>query len=142
MTRVEPLSFLRKHRRGVLSAVSPSGGPEAAVLGVGFTDQLEIIFDTLDSTRKWVNRRHSAKVAFVIGWDRETTVQYEGIADEPKRAELDRLKEAHFVPYPDGRARQRWAGITYFRLRPGRARYSDFNVPLTIFEFREADLAE
>lgn len=63
MTRVERLSFLRKHRLAVQSTVSPSGSPEAAVAGVAFTDQLEITFDPLDSSRKCVNLRHSAKAA-------------------------------------------------------------------------------
>jgi pyridoxine/pyridoxamine 5'-phosphate oxidase len=140
MTRIELLNFLRKHRLGVLSTVSPFGEPEAAVVGVAFTDQLEIIFDTLDSTRKCTNLRRNPRIAFVIGWDHEITVQYEGIADEPKGAELDRLKEAYFIPYPDGRERQKWAGITYFRVRPTWARYSDFNAPLKIVEFTENDL--
>jgi pyridoxine/pyridoxamine 5'-phosphate oxidase len=140
MTRNELLNFLRKHRLGVLSTVSGAGEPEAAVVGIAFTDQLEIIFDTLDTTRKCVNLRRNPKIAFVIGWDEETTVQYEGTADEPKGAELDRLKEAYFVPYPDGRERQKWAGITYFRVRPMWARYSDFNAPLKIVEFSENEL--
>jgi pyridoxine/pyridoxamine 5'-phosphate oxidase len=140
MTRIELLNFLRKHRLGVLSTVSPLGEPEAAVVGVAFTDQLEIIFDTLDSTRKCANLRRRPRIAFVIGWDHETTVQYEGIADEPKGAELDRLKETYFIPYPDGRARQNWAGMTYFRVQPMWARYSDFNAPLKIVEFTENDL--
>src|ERR1700690_1132091 len=140
MTRNELLNFLRKHRLGVLSTVSGAGEPEAAVVGMAFTDQLEIIFDTLDTTRKCVNLRRNPKIAFVIGWDEETTVQYEGTADEPKGAELDRLKEAYFVPYPDGRERQKWAGITYFRVRPMWARYSDFNAPLKIVEFSENEL--
>ena len=120
--------------------MSGAGEPEAAVVGIAFTDQLEIIFDTLDTTRKCVNLRRNPKIAFVIGWDEETTVQYEGTADEPKGAELDRLKEAYFVPYPDGRERQKWAGITYFRVRPMWARYSDFNAPLKIVEFSENEL--
>jgi pyridoxine/pyridoxamine 5'-phosphate oxidase len=141
MTRLELLSFLRKHRLGVLSTVSPVSEPKAAVVGIAITDQLEIIFDTLDSTRKCVNLRRNPKIAFVIGWDNEITVQYEGVADEPKGAVLDRVKEAYFVAYPDGRERQNWTGITYFRVRPKWVRYSDFNTPLQIVEFNEDDLA-
>jgi hypothetical protein len=140
MTRIELLNFLRKHRLGVLSTVSPLGEPEAAVVGGAFTDQLEIIFDTLDSTRKCVNLRRRPRNAFVIGWDHEITVQYEGVADEPKGPELERLKGAYFIPYPDGRERQKWAAITYFRVLPMWARYSDFEAPLKIVEFRESDL--
>ena len=140
MNRADLLKFLRRHRLGVLSTVSPLGEPEAAVVGIAFTDELEIVFDTLDTTRKTANLRHSPKIAFVVGWDQEITVQLEGLADEPKGAELDRLKEIYFAVYPDGRERQRWKGITYFRVRPHWARYSDFNPPGNIVEFSGSDL--
>lgn len=140
MNKAELLHFLRKHRLGVLSTVSPSGEPEAAVVGIAFTDDLEIVFDTLDTTRKVANLRHSSNIAFVVGWDQEITVQLKGIADEPKGAELEMLQEAYFQVYPDGRERQRWKGITYFRVRPHWARYSDFNTPGNIVEFSRSDL--
>jgi len=134
------LGFLRKHKLGVLSTVSPHGEPQSAVVGIACTDDFELIFDTLDSTRKVANLRKLSKIAFVIGWDEEITVQYEGIADEPNGAELERLKEAYFLVYPDGRERQQWPGITYFRVRPTWARYSDFNDPVTIVEFSQEQL--
>jgi pyridoxine/pyridoxamine 5'-phosphate oxidase len=124
----------------VLSTASPSGEPEAAVVGVAFTDDLEIVFDTLETTRKAVNLRRSPKIAFVVGWDQEITAQIEGVADEPQGAQLERLKEAYFLVYPDGRERQRWEGITYFRVRPHWARYSDFNTGGNIVEFSRSDL--
>ena len=140
MTRSELLAFLQKHRLGVLSTVSPSGDPEAAVVGIAVTDRLEIVFDTLDSTRKCENLRRRNKIAFVIGWDEEITVQCEGIADEPKGTELDRLQKIYFGVYPDGPARLTWKGITYFRVRLVWARYSDFNSPGEIVEFTEREL--
>jgi pyridoxine/pyridoxamine 5'-phosphate oxidase len=140
MKRAELLEFLRRHKLGVLSTVSPSGDPEAAVVGVAFTDDLEIVFDTLETTRKAVNLRRSPKIAFVVGWDQETTAQIQGVADEPQGAELERLKDAYFLVYPDGRERQRWKGITYFRVRPHWARYSDFNTGGNIVEFSRSDL--
>jgi len=140
MTRIELVDFLQKHRLGVLATVSLTGDPEAAVVGIAVTDRLELIFDTIDTTRKCQNLRRCPKIAFVIGWDNETTVQYEGIADEPKGHELDRLKKAYFTVYPDGVERQSWPGITYFRVRPIWARYSNFNDPTTIIEFSKDDL--
>ena len=140
MRRAELLEFLRRHKLGVLSTVSPSGEPEAAVVGVAFTDDLEIVFDTLETTRKAVNLRRSPKIAFVVGWNQEITAQIEGVADEPQGAQLERLKEAYFLVYPDGRERQRWEGITYFRVRPHWARYSDFNTGGNIVEFSRSDL--
>jgi hypothetical protein len=53
-------------------------------------------------------------------------VQYEGIADEPAGADLQRLKDLYFEAFPEGRGRQGWPGITYIRARPIWLRYSDF----------------
>ena len=127
MTRAGLLAFLQKHRLGVQSTVSPSGEPQAAVVGIAVTPRLEIVFDTLDTTRKCRNLRADPRIAFVIGWDQEITVQIEGVADEPTGAERERILEAYFSVYPDGRERLAWKGITHFRVRPTWIRYSDFN---------------
>ena len=139
MRKAELLDFLQKHRLGVLATVSPNGDPEAAVVGIAVTDRLELVFDTLDTTRKCQNLRNHANIAFVIGWDDEMTVQVEGIADEPAGPELDRLKTTYFAAYPDGSSRQSWPGITYFRVRPTWARYSDFHDGIVV-EFTDAQL--
>jgi pyridoxine/pyridoxamine 5'-phosphate oxidase len=135
MTRDELVPFLQKQRLGIQSTVSPAGDPQAAVVGIAVTPELEIIFDTVDSTRKCRNLRANPKIALVIGWDDEITVQIEGIADEPQGAERDRILEAYFNVYPDGRDRLKWAGITHIRVRPTWIRYSDFRVPQQIVEF-------
>jgi len=140
MTKTELLQFLQRQRLGVLATVSPAGEPESAVVGIAVSGQFEIVFDTLDTTRKVTNLRVNPRIAFVIGWDEEITVQLEGLADEPRGHDLHRLKEIYFGVYPDGRGRQSWKGITYFRVRPHWARYSDFNAPATILEFRKSDL--
>lgn len=139
MKKTDLLTFLQKHRLGVLATVSPNGNPEAAVVGIAVTDRLELVFDTLDTTRKCQNLRIHPQIAFVIGWDDEATVQLEGIADEPAGPELDRLKAAYFTVYPDGPSRQNWPGITYFRVRPTWARYSNFHDG-SIVEFTNAQL--
>lgn len=142
MTTAELLTFLRTQRWAAQATVSSVARPQAALVGVAFTDQLEVVFDTVTSTRKFANLRLNARVAFVIGgWVRgdERTVQYEGIADVPSGAELERLKEAYFEVFPDGRARQSWAGLVYVRVRPTWIRYSDFNAsPPTLSEFQFA----
>jgi pyridoxine/pyridoxamine 5'-phosphate oxidase len=134
MTRADLLTFLQKHRLGVQSTVSPEGTPQAAVVGIAVTPDLEIVFDTVDSSRKCRNLRADPRIAFVIGWDAEITVQLEGIADEPAGAERDRLLETYFAVYPECRAHLAWKGITHFRVRPTWIRYSDFNVGGEIVE--------
>jgi len=134
MTRDELLPFLRKHRLGVQSTVSSSGDPQAAVVGIAVTSELEIVFDTVDTSRKCRNLRANPRIAFVIGWDQEITAQLEGIADEPTGKERERVLESYFAAYPDGRDRLAWKGITHFRVRPTWIRYSDFNVPGKIVE--------
>jgi len=130
MTRIELLQFMRGHTLAVQSSASPSGAPQAAVVGFVVTDDFEVFFDTLDTTRKVRNLRRNPKIAFVIGGltnGDERTVQYEGVADEPSGAELQRLKEIYFSVFPDGRERQSWPGLIYVRAKPTWIRYSDFN---------------
>src|SRR5271165_4160324 len=118
MTRADLLVFLRNHFLGVVATVSPRGEPEAAVVGIAITERFEIVFDTLTDTRKAMNLRACPKIACVVGWDEEQTVQLDGVADEPKGLELERLKRYYFGQFPDGPSRQAWPNITYFRLRP------------------------
>lgn len=141
MMRADLLRFLQLHRLAVLATVSESGPPESAVVGIAVTGQLEIVFDTLGDTRKCRNLRRNPHISLVIGWDKEITVQCEGVADEPKGTDLLRLKNDYFAVYPDGVQRQSWPGITCFRVRLSWARYSDFNPGGGIVEFKEMDLS-
>lgn len=130
LTRDALLAFLVKHDHGVVATVSPAGEPEAALVGFAVTTDdtgaLELVFDTLDSTRKCVNLRAKPAIAFVIGWGDKQSAQLEGVADEPRGAELARLKAAYFAVFPDGPTREAWPGLTYVRMRVRWARYSDF----------------
>lgn len=129
MTRAELVAFLRRHKLGVVATTSAAGAPEAAVVGIAATDALELVFDTVGATRKARNLRRHPRVAVVVGWDEEQTVQVDGIADEPSGAELEALQRCYFEAYPDGRTRLTWPGITYVRVRPTWIRYSDFRGP-------------
>jgi hypothetical protein len=135
MDRTELIDFLRVQKWAVEASVTAAGAPQAAVIGVAESDALELVFDTLGTTRKAVNLRANPKVAFVIGWDDGKTVQYEGIADEPSGEELARLKKVYFACFTDGPTRESWEHITYFRVRPTWIRFSDFTTdPPTVVE--------
>lgn len=126
MTRAELLSFIRRHRYAVQASTAGDGAPQAAVVGIAATDELELVFDTLGTSRKAQNLRRNPRIALVVGWDDEQTVQLEGVVDEPTGAELARVKRAYFAAFPDGPEREQWPGITYLRVRLTWARYSDF----------------
>lgn len=122
MTRAEMIGFLRLHKHAVQASVAADGGPQAAVIGVAVTDDGELVFDTLASTRKAANLRRDPRIALVIGWD-DQTVQLEGVADRVTDA---RLIDAYLATFPDGRDRLAWDGIEHWRVRPTWARHSDF----------------
>ena len=104
--------------------MTPNGTPQAAVVGVTVTDDLELVFDTLGRTRKAGNLRHNPRVAFVLGGD-DATVQYDGVADEPSGAERERLVELHLERFPERRGREQLlTDLAYFRVRPLWIRYT------------------
>jgi general stress protein 26 len=125
MRREELVAFLRKAQFWVEATTHATGAPQAAVIGVAVTDELELVFDTVTSTRKCANLRREPRVALVM-WHEAATVQIEGVADEPSGDDLVRLKKAYFAAFADGPTRESWPDITYVRVRPTWIRYSDF----------------
>ena len=89
--------------------------------------ELEIVFDTVKTSRKYPNLKADSRIAVVIGWEGEQTVQYQGLAVEPESGELQRAKAVYFSAWPSGVERQKWPGIAYFLIRPTWLRYSDFD---------------
>jgi len=126
--------FIRARPLAVLATACANGAPEAALVGVAVSEDLELIFDTTDATRKYPNLKRDPRIAFVFGGDGEETLQYEGVADEPAGAELARLKEIYFAAFPDGVTRQDWPGLTYFRVRPKWLRFSSYYRPRRVDE--------
>ena len=138
MTEAELYTFIAKHRLGILGTISNNANPQSALMGIAVTPQLEIIFDTVKSSRKYPNLIARPACSFVIGgWGvTEQTVQYEGEAEELKSPKLERCQEIYFKVWPDGPARMSWPGIVYFVVRPTWIRYSDFDQdPPLIHEF-------
>ncbi len=121
--------------------MAPDGRPQAAVVGFAVSDLLELVFDTVTTSRKYQNLRRDPRIALVIGWDGEVTTQVEGMADFPSGDELLRIRECYFAAYPDGRERLSWPGITHVRIRPTWIRFSDFTKdPPSIVEMDIAQL--
>lgn len=134
------LTFIRMHKWAIEATTSSTFAPQAAIIGIAATNQLELVFDTLATSRKAANLRANQRIALVIGgWavDDPRTVQYEGVTDFPAGAELEWLKQVYFAAFPDGPTREAWPGITYVRVKPTWLRYSDFRAePPVVSEHR------
>jgi pyridoxine/pyridoxamine 5'-phosphate oxidase len=120
-------AFMLQNRYGVISSLSPDKSPQSALVGIATAPDLEIIFDTVKSSRKYPNLIAHPACSFVVGWENERTIQLEGIATQPQGPELKRYQEIYFAAWPDGPSHLTWPGITYFVVRPTWLRYSDFN---------------
>lgn len=128
--------FVSQHKLAVVSTVNNAGRPESALVGIAVSEQLEIIFDTVISSRKYANILMNGHVALVIGWDNETTVQYEGRAEVlGNNKKGDEYREIYYSAWPDGRERTKnWAGLVHIKVTPEWIRYSNFNDPVRIEE--------
>ena len=135
MDRAAIYSFMTQFRYGVISSTSSNGRPQSALVGIAVTQDLEIVFDTVKSSRKYPNLIERPTCSFVVGWGGEQTVQFEGVAIEPEDTELERVQEAYFAVWPDGPERVLWPTIAYFVVQPRWIRFSDFEqIPPLIVE--------
>ena len=128
------LGFIEEETLMVISSLSPDGKPQSAVVEFGETEDLEIIFDSFEESRKYRNIKQNSAVSLVIGWDKNITVQYDGEAKELEGAELEKYKEIYFKKNPKA---QRWEerGVKYFKVSPKWIRFSDLNKnPWEVFE--------
>jgi len=129
--------FIAQCRLGVLSSLAEAGEPQSALVGIAVTPKLELIFDTVKTSRKYGNLIARRRCSFVMGWAGEQTVQYEGEAAVLQGQELKRCQAVYFQAWPECLTHLSWPGIVYFVVKPSWIRYSDFdqNPPL-IQEFR------
>lgn len=128
--------FLHRHSIAVLSTVTEENKPESAVVQFGDTENLEIIFDTIKTFRKYKNLQQNNRVSFVIGWDEDKTIQYEGNAIELNGEELELYKQQFFEKLPDVQQYEVREGIAYFKVIPTWIRYTD----LTIYPWKVSEM--
>src|SRR5678816_1334861 len=115
--------FISKHQHAVVSTVSATNQPEAAVVGIVVTPDLRIFFDTSNVSRKYKNILANPAMAVVL-WVDEQTVQLEGTTRIPSGHELEELQAIYFKAFPDGIQRKSWPDIAYVVMDTKWARYS------------------
>ena len=127
--------FIRNRGLAVVSTIAESGAPQSALVNVAASEDLDLIFHTIQTTRKCINLRRDPRIAAVIGgWDGERTLQFEGTADEPEDRELERIKSIYYEMCPNVAGRAGWPGLTYFRIRPKWVRFSNYDRPWSVQE--------
>jgi general stress protein 26 len=128
--------FITQQQLAVVSTTNNRGNPESALVGIAVSISLEIIFDTVTTSRKYQNILRNPNVAVVIGWEDEITVQYEGHAMVlGNDGDADNMREIYYRAYPDGRERaDTWPGLVHIKVSPKWIRYNSFNEPAVIKE--------
>jgi len=59
----EMLAYIQRHKLAVVATIGADGGPQSALVGVGATPALELVFDTLSTTRKHANLLRDRRIA-------------------------------------------------------------------------------
>ena len=130
------LEFLKKHTLAVIATTHLDGAPEAAAIDFSVRDNLELVFDTFKETRKYANLLNKGSVAFVIGWDENITVQYEGDAIAVPISDVAQYQKEHIEKVPFERQFIE-KGAIMFKVIPRWIRYSDFTKdPIECMEIR------
>jgi pyridoxine/pyridoxamine 5'-phosphate oxidase len=123
MTRDQFVAFVRDARQGVVATVDPARHPEAALVGVAVTDGGELVFDAPNATSKIANIREKSRVALVIGWDDDVSVQVEGDADILSGPDREAHGRVYLAQFPGSRVLDE--GFAVVRVVPGWLRYYD-----------------
>lgn len=130
--------FIKKHKLGVVASVSGDCLPQAAVVGIAVTEDLELVCSSFITSRKYKNLKTNPNVAVVIGWEQDRTVQYEGVAEEldvdegendPLRTILADIPSiAKYIPREHK---------VFYKIKPKWIRFSDLSVePWDRFEIK------
>src|ERR1700712_5001445 len=118
MTKAELSNFIATNKLAVVSSTGKGGAPQSALVGIAATPELQIVFDTLEQSRKAQNLYLNPACSLVIGWSGEVTVQFEGLAEGHKPGEEGAWKDTYFAAWPECRDHVKWPGITYFVVSP------------------------
>ncbi len=124
LSRQKALDFLNRCSLGAVATTSDKG-PELALVDFAVNDELALVFQTIQTTRKCVNLRADPRIAF-MAWEGNQTLQYEGIADEPDEYDMKPLLDVFFARNPQALNQRGWPGLVYFRVRPKWIRLSEY----------------
>ena len=129
------IAYIGEVRAGVIATANREQGPESAYINLAVMPDMAIVFETLITSRKYRNLPRDPRASLVIGGKGKTTLQIEGLVDEPTEVLLDDIIQIYYDACPQNVSHRNWPGITYMRLRPRWLRYSDYGMPWKVEEF-------
>jgi general stress protein 26 len=127
ITEHDVFSYMRRHKFAVIATTEATGAPHASRVGIATTDALELVFDTLASTRKHANLQREPRVAVMFTGPDQQTLEYEGVAFPVSVSDTadNEYRELYYSVWPDGRERAKLPYVAYWRIVPRWARYSE-----------------
>lgn len=119
--------FLSSNKVAVISTIdTDKNSPESAVVGFAQTEDLEIIFGTASTTRKYKNLGKNQNVSFVVGFSSEKgTLQYEGSVAEIGPDELEKYTAILIEKTPYHKNFVNDSNQKYFLVKPTWIRFLD-----------------
>lgn len=123
------LDFIKEKMMAVVATVNKEGKPEAVLVAFTETDDLELIFGTANTARKYINLKNDPNVAMVIGHDQDEriTVQIEGVAREAEGDEVKQCRDVHVKKHPTAEKYAAMPEQRWFNVTPTWIRYTDTN---------------
>jgi hypothetical protein len=121
--------FIARRALASLAYSGRQGGPQAALMNIAVTPDLEIVFETTCYTRKFVHLERDPRVALVIGWDSQETLQYEGMVTRPEGRQRELARDTFVAAFPRKAPDEFWPGNAYFLVRPCWLRFSSYYQP-------------
>lgn len=128
-------AYIGEMHAGVIATANREEGPESAFINLAVMPDMAIVFETLITSRKYRNLQRDPRASLVIGGKGKTTLQIEGLVDEPTETLLDDVIQVYYDACPQNLSHRNWPGLTYMRLRPRWLRYSDYGMPWKVEEY-------
>jgi general stress protein 26 len=124
------LEVLEAHKLCVMSTVTPSGMPQAAIVGFSQNAELQLLIGTSNLTRKFANLQQTPNVAIAVG-DFNSEVQYEGTVRVLSKEEL---AETSFAGLPGIAKYQEDETQTWLLISPAWIRLTTHGAEHTVAE--------
>lgn len=117
--------FLKKQKHMVLATVT-NDIPEAALVGFAEMENLNLIFGTETTSRKFQNIQNNSKIAAVFT-EGDISVQYEGIVSVLIGHEIEEYKQKYFEKLPEAKHYDSEPNQIYLKIIPTWIRYVDYS---------------